>query len=536
MRENIVGCPDYGRRALIAAVLVLSSVSLCCGQPLPKAPVEPLLKTIRVQTAPYNSSCPYYNYGDSVSSEPCLVGCVATALEQLMSYYRYPEALMDSLPGWSTDNYTISTVPAGSKIDWENVADLSLWCGMMVRMKYSPDASAASLSRAEEPLRRVFGYKTVRVMDRSLYSFDAWHRILQNELLAGRPVAYVGFNNMMRGHAFNIDGMDENGLFHCNWGEGEGQNGYFSLEHLCQLQPHWDATDWGRMIGYHANEYMLILHPDSVADVLELDTLQDFATAVRVEDITLRRQMNSTEYVLTDVELTNLTQDTLYHTYEILLNSPSDTAILDQCKEICISSVKLMPGETRIHTVAAHYPVPAGKWILGITFDGKEVPFKKNVEALEPSYDKISVYDGELSFPANGSVNVELFIHNAATLGTSGRLLYFKLYKNGEENTCSRDYRIMNLPAGETICDTLRFNRLEPETAYRLEIGPWGTPIHTLSFVMPKESTGIEHTERVWDGIQPNHNVWYDLSGREVRLPQKGVYIRKGKKTYYGGN
>lgn len=536
MSRNILRRTELGKRTLLAVVFALFALTLSFGQPLPQVPVEPLLKTIRVQTAPYNRSCPYYNYGDSVSSEPCLVGCVATALEQLLSYYRYPEALLDSIPGWETDNYSISTVPAGSRIDWEDVADLSLWCGMMVKMKYSPNASAASLSKAEESLRRVFGYKTVKILDRSLYSFDAWHRILQNEMLAGRPVAYVGFNNMMRGHAFNIDGMDENGLFHCNWGEGEGQNGYFSLEHLCQLQPYWDATDWGRMIGYHANEYMLILHPDSVTDVLELDTLQDFANAVRVEDITLRRQMTSMEYVLTDVHLTNLTTDTLYHTYEILLNSPSDTAILDQCKEICISSVKMMPGETRTHTVAAHYPVPAGEWILGITFDGKEVPFRKSMEAVSPSYDKLLVYDGKLTFPTNGSVSVELFLHNAAALGTSGRLLYFKLFKEGEDNTCSRDYRVMNLPAGETVCDTLRFNRLEPETAYRLEIGPWGTPIHTVSFVMPKESTGIDNVDVAKDGNLPNFSNWYDMNGRKVLFPEKGVYIKDGKKVYYGGN
>ena len=80
------------------------------------------------------------------------MGCVATAIEQLLSYYRYPDALLDSIPGWETENYSLVTVPSGSKIDWDDVADLSLWCGMIVQMKYSPSASASGLWKAEERL------------------------------------------------------------------------------------------------------------------------------------------------------------------------------------------------------------------------------------------------------------------------------------------------------------------------------------------------------------------------------------------------
>ena len=150
-------------RHIFAILLLVLGVGVY-AQPLPECAVEPLLKTIRVQTDPYNRSCPYYNYGDSVSSQPCLVGCVATAIEQLLSYYRYPDALLDSIPGWKTDNYSLETVPSGSVIDWDDVADLSLWCGMIVQMKYGPTASAAGLWRAEEPLKQVFGYKTVKVL------------------------------------------------------------------------------------------------------------------------------------------------------------------------------------------------------------------------------------------------------------------------------------------------------------------------------------------------------------------------------------
>lgn len=518
----------------IFAILLLVLAMGASAQPLPECAVEPLLSTIRVQTAPYNRSCPYYNYGDSVSSQPCLVGCVATAIEQLLSYYRYPDALLDSIPGWKTDNYSLETVPSGSVIDWDDVADLSLWCGMIVQMKYGPTASAAGLWRAEEPLKQVFGYKTVKVLDRSLYSFDAWHRILQNELMAGRPVAYVGYNNTLSGHAFNIDGVDENGLYHCNWGEGEHQNGYFSLEHLCQMQPHWDATDWGRMVGCHANEYMLLLHPDSVTDILQPDTLEDFAHAVRVDDISFRREITSREYVLTDVTLTNLSKDTLYHTYEIIVNSPSDTSLLEQCSEVALSSVKLMPGETRTQAVACHYPVAPGEWIVGVTFDGLEVAYTERVQVVASEADDLHFEVEHVSYPSGGTAQIILRTHNKAHAGTSGRLMYYRLYPASSDVSCSMDYRFMNLPAGQAVQDTLRFSNLNPGDAYELRVGGWSTTMLSVAFTMPSDANAIHDADG--NKLTPSDadTRWYDMSGRVVRSPKEGILVRKGRKTIFG--
>ncbi len=501
------------------------------AQPRPEHAVEPLLKTERVQSAPYNASCPYYNYGDSISSEPCLVGCVATAIEQLLSYYRNPDALCDSIPGWTTQNYTLVTVPTGSKIDWDDVADLSLWCGMMVKMKYKPNSSASSMWRAEEPLKRVFGYKTVRMLDRGMYTYDDWHRILQNELLAGRPVAYVGYTNVMSAHAFNIDGVDENGLYHCNWGENNEQNGYFDLDHLTEFQPHYDATDWGRMIGCHANQYMLVLHPDSVTDTLVPDTLEDIAHAVKVEDISFRRPITNREYVLTDVTLTNLTPYTLYHTYEILLNSPSDTALIEQGKVVSLSSMKLLPGETRTQAVAGYYPATKGRWLVSVSFDGIEVAYTKTVDVVQTVADKISVpEEAEVTFQEEGIASIAVKLHNGAESGVSGRLISFHLYRGDEDISCSTDYRFLNLPAGETMQDTILFHNLAPKTTYTLKVGGWGDTTYSKEFIVPGEEVGIEDVEASKDDFS-NNGMWYDMTGRATRQPRKGIYIRDGKKV-----
>lgn len=521
------------KRMGIMALLLAASGICVSGQPRPGREVEPLLKTMRVQTAPYNASCPYYDYGDSVSTERCLVGCVATSIEQLLSYYRYPAALADSIPGWETEHYSLATVPAGSPVDWENVADLSLWCGMMVKMNYSPDASSSSLTRAVEPLRRVFGYKTARILERGMYTYDDWHRILQAELMAGRPVAYVGYSNVMRAHAFNIDGVDGNGLYHCNWGEGEGQNGYFDLDHLCQLQPNYDATDWGRMVGYHANEYMLVLHPDSVTDAFVADTLEDFSHAVRVDDVSFRRTITNREYTLTDVTLTNLSPDTLYHTYELVLNALADTSLMEQGRAVSLSAMKLLPGEARTQAVAVHYPATKGRWLLSVTFDGLDVAFTKPVDVGQSVADKLYVpEEAVVTFPESGTASIALKIRNEAESGVSGRLLYCRLYRDGAQLSCSMDYRFLNLPAGDVMQDTLLFHNLVPGDTYTLRIGGWSSTMYSVDFIVPVDGTGIgdvignEGKTTDMDG-----GTWYDLNGRAWRQPRKGIYIRDGKKV-----
>ena len=147
--------------------------------------VGPLLLSIRDQEEPYNLLCPYWTYEDStVSERRCLSGCVATCIEQMMAYYRYPEALIDTLHGWQTDNYVIEDLLPGTRFDWDNylqdyrdgwteaqgmaIALPSLAAGMAVHMQYGLAASGANVYRAVEPLQRAFGYGMVRYFDRIL--------------------------------------------------------------------------------------------------------------------------------------------------------------------------------------------------------------------------------------------------------------------------------------------------------------------------------------------------------------------------------
>lgn len=211
--------------------------------------VAPLLGNIEWdQTSPYNNMCPKY---DSV--HVAATGCVATAMAQVMAYYKYPKQLKADIPGyvnrWNGIPMEIPTITQEEGIyDWDNmlpkynkeanatqqqkdaVAKLMYHCGAAVRMSYGPE-SAASVSASK--LAKYFGYDADLMMDlnRSTFSLDKWMQIIDTELAAGRPVLYSG-QASDGGHQFICDGTDGEGLYHINWGWSGSQNGYFDLSLL----------------------------------------------------------------------------------------------------------------------------------------------------------------------------------------------------------------------------------------------------------------------------------------------------------------
>lgn len=205
--------------------------------------VSPLLGNIAWdQTKPFNNMCPIYD-----GKNRAVTGCVATAMAQVMAYYKHPKQLLQDIPEYTKKWYGRDVaVPGISKsdgvYDWDNmlpfyssaegsyteaqanaVAKLMFHCGAAVQMGYG-EQSGANLTPA--PLAKYFGYDADMMLDlsRSLYSLTEWTQILDNELAAGRPVFYSGSS-----HQFICDGSDGQGLYHINWGWGGYQDGYFDI-------------------------------------------------------------------------------------------------------------------------------------------------------------------------------------------------------------------------------------------------------------------------------------------------------------------
>lgn len=103
------------------------------------------------------------------------------------------------------------------------------YCGQAVKMDYGSNESAGAVSN--EDFVKMGYSKTAKLISRSDYSTADWEAIIYNELTNKRPVLYSG-DAGGSGHQFIIDGYDNKGLFHVNWGWGGSSDGYFVLSVL----------------------------------------------------------------------------------------------------------------------------------------------------------------------------------------------------------------------------------------------------------------------------------------------------------------
>lgn len=211
------------------------------------ASVRPLLGSIAWnQSTPYNSLCPALND----KGDLCVTGCVATAMAQVMKYHEWPKQGTGSFSYTpeGTD-YTLSADFSKSIYDWGNmledyrngytdvqalaVAELMKDVGISVKMEYGAQ-SGAYQHDILTALTTYFGYnKGMLMCNRTNYNHTEWNNLLKKELAANRPLIYGGDNSFENAaHEFVIDGYNEEGNYHVNWGWGGSSNGYFDINFL----------------------------------------------------------------------------------------------------------------------------------------------------------------------------------------------------------------------------------------------------------------------------------------------------------------
>lgn len=213
--------------------------------------ISPLVPATWSQNNPFNVLLPFLPNG-----KHAYVGCVATAMAQVMYYWKWPARPTRTIPAY-TSTYQISSsetltfnMPELPVIDfdWDAMQDtylttdtvsaagiaaarLSLYCAQAVEMTFKPSASGATTTTIPMRLASYFGYKNGRALRRTSYTTQGWADALYDEIAASRPVIYSG-SKASSGHAFICDGYDGNGMFHINWGWNGQSNGYFLLNVL----------------------------------------------------------------------------------------------------------------------------------------------------------------------------------------------------------------------------------------------------------------------------------------------------------------
>ena len=209
------------------------------------AGVQPLIKTTWGQEDPYDWQCPTEN------GEYCVVGCVATAMAQVMYYWKFPTSCNSisgygggwwggmSVPGLpaTTFDYNLMLL-SYCHWDWDNsvlvqdtytdaqaqeVAKLGRYCGQAVEMDYSPEGSGAYTSDQLAAMKD-FGFsQSAQYVQKngwysSNYTTAQWETMIRTELDAGRPILYAANDPNAGGHAFICDGYNSDNKYHFNFG------------------------------------------------------------------------------------------------------------------------------------------------------------------------------------------------------------------------------------------------------------------------------------------------------------------------------
>ena len=201
-----------------------------------KATIGPLVSCKWGQESPYNYLTPNKYYS----------GCVATAMSQVMYYYKFPAHGYGSgapaSPTTGTLDFTTSTY------DWANmrdtyttmtsaqriaVATLMRDAGYAVRMQYASTGSGAYSFDIPEAMVCNFNYdpKTIINYMRDTWSTSGWSALIRSELEAGRPIIYSA-QSPNGGHCFVCDGIDGRDFLHINWGWDGDYDGFFDMSIL----------------------------------------------------------------------------------------------------------------------------------------------------------------------------------------------------------------------------------------------------------------------------------------------------------------
>lgn len=220
--------------------------------------VAPLLKSVNwAQQGPFNYQCPEYN--GSRSS----VGCAGLAMAQIVNYWKYPTE-MPALAGYQ-NSYNYSFIPSlpARTIDYslvlnqyaqwtdgslgfvpgvtdeqkQEVAWLCRYCSQSCQMNFSPDGSGSNVLKQKNGFLSL-GYSTdARLLgieawasretwNTTDYTDEEWTAMMNKELEAGRPLPY-SCEDWSLGHAFVVDGVDADGLYHVSWGWYGRGDGWF---------------------------------------------------------------------------------------------------------------------------------------------------------------------------------------------------------------------------------------------------------------------------------------------------------------------
>lgn len=271
--------------------------------------VEPLITTVWGQREPFKFMCPYDHYVADVSlygtytpdEGHYVVGCGPVAMAQYMNYYKFPKHGAGSesiVVKYNQGDVTLTVDFAAATYDWNNMIDdyqgdytdeqaeavarLCYHCGVASQATYNSLGAGTTDAKIVNAFINHFNYNSsAHYVSRSNYDEPTWMEMVYTELSAGHPILYSAKDlnielGIIAGHNFIIDGYDENGLVHVNWGWYGYENGYFDIALLNVQQYTYD--DWQAMyVDLYPNQEALVgdINSDGLVNVADVTLLID---------------------------------------------------------------------------------------------------------------------------------------------------------------------------------------------------------------------------------------------------------------------
>lgn len=206
--------------------------------------VKPLLLSKWDQGEYYNYYCPRDFSGQNGR---VVTGCVATAMAQLIYYFRFPETGVGSY-SYTDENYGVQSADYGNTTYNYNamcdqptcinteISKLIYHCGVGVDMHYGPDGSGMTNHSAARVMRTFFKYSPeTEYLFRDSTDLN-WDSVIVSHLNRRIPMYYAGWSEPnINGHGFICDGyktIDSSYYFSFNFGWSGHRDGYYYTNSL----------------------------------------------------------------------------------------------------------------------------------------------------------------------------------------------------------------------------------------------------------------------------------------------------------------
>ena len=445
------------------------------------------------QNDPFNLQC----WTSAAQTTHAKTGCLPTAYAIVLRYHKYPnEGTENKLYNCQSGNvitdrtYDWDNMPLTYDENWSEeqkneVAKIMSHLGHAHMVTYGKNATTGNEERETAKLNRYFNYKNVAASYQREYTKEQWEAKIRESLDNGCPVPYAA-NNSGTGdsrHMFVIDGYTDNGYFHFNFGWNGSGNGWFKLDAIKPYQG--DDYSWKQDSEHYAN---FNLKPD-VPEEEEGDSNEEG-----------KEEENAT------------TTD-----YYVKPSSGLDHG-----------NVKFHEWES---TSTAEFPATIK--ILATDSNGNMVNTISQLNDSHKFYTQ-GFIDGTETM-ASAPITYTLSVSEGYFI-TGYCLTYYPSV--GGKVTVENEYGYSETPASTKVDYVMSASDLHTNsTTFSVTGTSASYAITTVNFTVSVGSeinTGIEEIE-IGSTVDANQNgkakVIYDLLGRKVDTPNKGIYIIDGKKV-----